>query len=437
MAPIVSPLVAAVCTQLLSLAPASKEGGGVGGKFRLLSSVLSQASGSVPGNASASQVMLPGSVMSLAIAPLPRADGGGSYEIFAGMKRGTIELLQLKGNDDDILHVSGSVGATSGVGLPPPPSSGEARKSPPSALPIYSLAFDTDCSHLFAGGGDRYVSVWKRPEMHDHGGCTRWMRTQRLGPHTGWVKDILFAAGDEQLVRSIGCNCIETWSKATGGDNDDESNWTHNSKVSLESSPALGSTLSSDLLCLCQYQHGMFFAGGVDGRINLWGSSSSGARKETIVATVAAHGGRVNALVYEPRHGVLFSGSHDGTVKCWSVRSFADDKGAVPSISLISEVLAGEGVRITSLACWPSTRWVSVFYGTQKGTVGVATYNVEDDGEAGRISSLEGIDTTALKLPGDPSTNALSVFPSATSSSRCRILVGHFFGASLLEYCVL
>jgi hypothetical protein len=67
------------------------------------------------------------------------------------------------------------------------------------------------------------------------------------------------------VLFSIGCKCIETWKKR-----EDSDEWVHLFKSLIESDPMQGSTLSSDLLCLCSLaENGRIESGGVDGRIHL------------------------------------------------------------------------------------------------------------------------------------------------------------------------
>ena len=190
--------------------------------------------------------------------------------------------------------------------------------------PIFCLAHAVDKEQIFSGAGDRYVSVWEKEDEN-------WFCVQKLGPHTGWVRDVLY---NEQSCRlhSIGCNCIETWRPSEDG------KWEHEKKSQIESSPSDGATLSSDLLCLSSFEEPYFFAGGVDGRLHLWDSSLMGSP----VRSMPAHEGRVNAIEYCPS-GLVFTAGNDGKVKCWK---YVLKEGR---LELIAEFGFGES-RVTSFS---------------------------------------------------------------------------------------
>ena len=59
--------------------------------------------------------------------------------------------------------------------------------------PIYSMAMaKSSCDEifLFCGSGDRWISVWKLAANAVSGSDAEFV--QKLGPHTGWVKDIVY-----------------------------------------------------------------------------------------------------------------------------------------------------------------------------------------------------------------------------------------------------
>lgn len=191
-----------------------------------------------------------------------------------------------------------------------------------SRYPIYSLSSSSTSSSsdmksseevrlFFGGGGDRWISVWKssidenRPRFHF---------VQRLGPHTGWVKDLAFD-GERGLLHSIGCNCIESWDCKLFPIR-------HISKRLTDNSPTMGSTLSSDLLCLCIIpDDGLLATGGVDGRIHLWLADPSYTTQ--VICSIGAHKGRVNSLTFSSLLGTLFSVSHDGSIQAYKVSQAA------------------------------------------------------------------------------------------------------------------
>lgn len=130
--------------------------------------------------------------------------------------------------------------------------------------PIYSIEVDPSSSTLFCGGGDRFVSVWMPViQGNDASASANWHLVQRLGPHTGWVKDIYFDE-ESNVLYTIGCNYLYTWHRK-----DDQ--WILRGQSSIQSDPVMGCTLSSDLLCLCFVKSfRLVISGGVDGRIHLW-----------------------------------------------------------------------------------------------------------------------------------------------------------------------
>jgi hypothetical protein len=189
-------------------------------------------------------------------------------------------------------------------------SDGSASSASTSKLPIYCFVIPRSSSLgsgenlLLAGGADRCVSVYRLPpEIVSQGrgkvargeakakppspslkkppvGDGILRRIQKLGPHTGWVKDMVLIEDDAEdategnnstvssscTLYSIGCNGIEIWKSYTRGSDAavaqeearEDARWRNAGKWTIESS-ALGCTLSSDLLCLAAQ-------GGVGGR---------------------------------------------------------------------------------------------------------------------------------------------------------------------------
>jgi WD40 repeat protein len=326
-------------------------------------------------------VDLPG-ITALSSSPKPNTQLV-DQEIFAGTKRGSILRLVVdrKGNADvkEELNDQDS-------GLP---------------YPVYSIAIDATGCLLFCGKGDRFVSTWMRSSD-----TKEWKSRERLGPHTGWVKDVVYMADH---VHSIGCNCIESWklSSSSPGNN----KWTHWNKSCIENCPEMGATLSSDLLCLSPYDQGAFFVGGVDGRIHLWDHSQS--MKEPI-DTISAHDGRINALLYLQERGVLLSASHDGTIKCWNARSLL-------SGPLVATTLCIPDERVTSLSAVQGTN--TFVFGTHKGQVGVVSIEQENN-------DLSLVLESALVVDGQPVINALCAVP-AEGSFRYALVIGHSLGMTI------
>mmetsp|Transcript_19541 Transcript_19541/g.24100 ORF Transcript_19541/g.24100 Transcript_19541/m.24100 type:complete len:567 (+) Transcript_19541:32-1732(+) len=243
----------------------------------------------------------------------------------------------------------------------------EQRKSALKPYPIYCMdvILVKDKQNVIYGGGDRYLTIWEETEQYNK--CDNqdskkkedeeilyyynynWYIQKRLGPHTGWVKDLVYDKKNH-LIFSIGCNCVEIWSNGDSKDNNDivyersDNQWYHLQKLSIESSKELGSTLSSDLLCLSILKRtahngneiydgdendayddtnkasDYILAGGVDGRIHLWIIqdllSSFQKSNEVGYDVIAAHDGRINKILSCHKSKMLFSIGNDGFIQC-------------------------------------------------------------------------------------------------------------------------
>ncbi|KAL7545197.1 hypothetical protein ACHAWF_008551 [Thalassiosira exigua] len=259
--------------------------------------------------------------------------GGGSGGHFAGTKRGKVRRVELPtdaaiGDAIDAVEVR-DVDAAGGGGAE---GRGGAR-----IYPIFSM-LTLPNGDLLTGGGDRYVAAWRRKSSREDGEggaivreqAREWEEADRLGPHTGWVKDL--AAWTRRdgtaVVFSIGCNRVEVWS--TRGSAHVDTTYQHERTLMVESSVDMGSTLSSDLLCLATYierradgstddvVENCLLAGGVDGRVHRWrGQDDDGTIDEA--GTFRAHDGRVNALAACEETNVLFSAGNDGQICCWTM----------------------------------------------------------------------------------------------------------------------
>jgi WD40 repeat protein len=264
---------------------------------------------------------------------------------------------------------------------------------------------------LLVGSADRYVHVWNKKHQNK---LDSWKATQRLGLHTGWVKDIgnlptlaqltcnndpksrtftnhTNPSSDSFRLLSIGCNRIESWiytSSTSSSPSDME--WNHVGTTAVENAGnSAGCTLSSDLLCLevcrvvlCTQFAIVIAVGGVDGRIHFYCNNSTTNQLETI-ATVPAHQGRVNVLSYDTRQQILISGSHDGSIRCWSLnydnKSLNSSRGQNPTLSskLVIDSVASYhynvGVRITALMTFTPRNYIhcmlNVVAGTQNGSI--------------------------------------------------------------------
>mmetsp|Transcript_6715 Transcript_6715/g.13720 ORF Transcript_6715/g.13720 Transcript_6715/m.13720 type:complete len:531 (+) Transcript_6715:112-1704(+) len=222
----------------------------------------------------------------------------------------------------------------------------------------------SDCKQLIlTGGADRFISVWEEesPCTKDESATSsRWKIKERLGPHTGWVKDIASIqlqhhndendSGRHVFLFSIGCNCIEVWKPRDEKENHDSgddragSYYRHYHKLQVDSSVEMGCTLSSDLLCLAIHRYCCsendsvdsmigdastsnmmeplsqceLMAGGVDGRIHRWR-----IRGTSFVDSEAtsAHEGRVNGIVICHKLKALVSIGNDGLLVCWKINN--------------------------------------------------------------------------------------------------------------------
>lgn len=291
-------------------------------------------------------------------------------------------------------------------------------------FPIYSMAIQSSTDgniQLFCGGGDRYVSVW---QSHSNKGAER---TQLLGPHTGWVKAVLYQP-EKNLLHSIGCNCIESWHTCT---DTSSSSWSHLKKLSIESSPDQGATLSSDLLCLSASGNSdYFFAGGVDGRIHLW---SSNVKQADPFLSIGAHKGRINVLLYMPTSQLLLSAGHDGAVQC---RTLADDAPTLTDPDAIFCLpFQDADLRWTAAACVKDTKDEAiVVLGSASGLlVGICASTRRKPGRAFHMEQWSNIVT----LPDDATVHAISALhvPQTESNDNdCFIVaVGHSLGLSVVE----
>lgn len=312
-------------------------------------------------------------------------DDRGIFNLLVGDKRSNVQILQLCITEDVACPCNNIFVESSWLSTL---THGAATKS---SFPVFSLAFDQQTASILVGGGDRYVSIWRQNSEERQNSGASWQLTQRLGPHTGWVKAVacpsLFSSSvDAARFYSIGCNRIESWVQG-----EPNNIWRHYETMSVDSNPNDSCTLSSDLLCLANCRLGdkqknqwsqvrVLAAGGVDGRIHFfWDKDKSG--NLTPARVVMSHKGRVNALHFNEQHQILFSVSHDSSLQCWSMAVRNQDGGG-PSLSvspLAYHQSAGHD-RITALTCWrddygathgqdSATAEVQVAVGTNKGDV--------------------------------------------------------------------
>ena len=301
--------------------------------------------------------------------------------------------------------------------------------------PIFSLAVAPSCTStaevmcLFCGGGDRYISLAKS-KKNDEFECQ-----QRLGPHTGWVKDLQFdsSASTEQCLYSIGCNRIESWKLAHHETIMFEKKMTR----SIDNSPQDGATLSSDLLCLVlvkDQEKNFLLSGGVDGRIHIWSTTGSYPSPDS---STRIHNGRVNRMVFSPRSGLIFSVGHDGVLCASRVVNDDDDS---PSLDLKCTLHFPNSPRLSSLAILDEAdQAVDLAVGTTDGTLFFVRVNHDTKQE---------IPTTTMNIIGqeqiadEAMINAIAGLRSSKLIdgsdsellSSCSILVGHGSGLDLVKY---
>ena len=312
-------------------------------------------------------------------------------------------------------------------------------------LPVFSLAFETKTANILVGGGDRYISVWKQ-----HGGRqnsrSSWQLSQRLGPHTGWVKTIAcpstFSPVDaEPRVYSVGCNRLVCWKRCA------ENAWRHFKTLSIDSNPHASSTLSSDLLCLAPCYVGesqpknklspkvILAAGGVDGRIHFFWDNENDTMKPAGV--IRAHNGRVNALHFDVLHHLLFSVSHDGSIHCWSLSL---EGSSSLSVSLLASHSLPDDSRITVVTCWRensvsknhsqdiATAAIYVAVGTNRGRVVLLSLSF---GDGDKQSSYQFCALQSIHIAGDQFTrsdDAPVVTALCKLESSTVLMIGHSRG---------
>lgn len=313
-------------------------------------------------------------------------------QIFAGTKRGNVLIL------DDLGGPSGPVISIAD----------ELGKVDTKTYPVYSLTSSPNC--LYCGCGDRYISVLRRQS-----GGNGYQVAQRLGPHTGWVKDLYHDSASNQLF-SIGCNCIETWALSSDG-----ACWEHVKKRTVESSPSLGSTLSSDLLCLCggPPDSSVFYAGGVDGRIHTWSTDPTIAEP---LASVSVHAGRVNGILCDSatllNSTLLISWGHDGVLKCRT------EEGDPLQVDI--EIDLGD-VRVTAGGITRSSvSSLELILGCSNGLIRHFQVQVQDS------SDVSILPRDTLSMATDCSIQSILLLP-ITPDGALAALVGHAKGLDLIH----
>ena len=298
---------------------------------------------------------------------------------------------------------------------------------------------------LLTGGGDRYVTVWRRNNEGE------WTVVDQLGPHTGWVKDLASchfstnvlqsdpeSINDERIfIFSIGCNCIEIWSAIDG-------RYKHIHKLQIESSVEMGCTLSSDLLCLATYsgnddndigqaKESYLFAGGVDGCIHRWTLHNN---KFLNAKVLSAHDGRVNAIAVCQTMNVLISVGSDGYFHCREIRDSNPSEWRVVSLSITdhcgvanrTEVNAQSTQRKATSLCivHEESKQAIIAVGTSCGYVALVNIMKSDDNTV-HASVLK--DTSVADEEGQ----VIHALCSKRYKHSCRITIGHSNGLSIWD----
>jgi hypothetical protein len=220
---------------------------------------------------------------------------------------------------------------------------------------------------VLAGGGDRYITVWECTGKSESENNKLLKMKQQLGPHTGWVRDLALSNhltkndnecnNDRRVVFSIGCNCVEVWIY-------NKEIYDHLCKLQIESSVDMGSTLSSDLLCLATYscngngtdsgEHDMYLvAGGVDGRLHRWKAPESvdGLKKSSEFqqkGVISAHNGRVNNILICETFGALVTVGSDGCLNCKMMTNYNPfEKWETFTLNLNYELCSESSIKLT------------------------------------------------------------------------------------------
>jgi hypothetical protein len=368
------------------------------------------------------------------IIPVPNVVVSTSVELFVGTKRGNIihVVLPLPPSPDDSVRVN-TVSNTN--------TSTETTLKP---YPVYSMDVVTKpCDNhsgefdLLTGGGDRYVTVWELKGESALGGIEI---RQQLGPHTGWVKDLVSLpyksnknCNEDSTLFSIGCNCIEVWVYT-------KENYKHMCKLQIESSVEMGSTLSSDLLCLATYHcddtsNSYLLAGGVDGRLHRLKlelpNSIDNMRKVSRfinAGVVGAHNGRLNKILVCNNFGALVSVGADGVVACRMITNYKPLDGW--ETSKIEVSIKSDDKLTSSCVVDDGLSRAIIAVGTSSGKL-VLVQIVRTESNA-KLTLLESLHVT--KDENNPSTiHAMCSFKynQFQETSSYLIAIGHSHGLSI------
>lgn len=358
---------------------------------------------------------------------------------YVGTKRGKLKQVSMSishsnsMDEPDSIHVH-DLHDTNGKKLKP--------------YPIFSMenvpkSCNVEAFDLLTGGGDRFITVWETiNDVQNRASASanekNWEVKTQLGPHTGWVKGLAYhSTRHGVMIFSIGCNCIEVWN----GD------YTHRCKLKIESSVEMGSTLSSDLLCLVTYgchagnndgdreELACLLAGGVDGRLHRWVLDGSSFVTSGVTS---AHDGRVNGILVCKGLNVLISIGNDACLSCRSISSDSFEDWKVTTLNLenldmFKNDVSTDGsssIKITALSILKEdSNKAIVSVGTSRGKVMLVQIN-------------RSTNNLKMSLLGDNIVQfenekriiyALGSFETLDSNSECsfKVIIGHADGLSI------
>lgn len=274
-------------------------------------------------------------------------DDRNTISFYVGTKRGKLKKVTMKSShvlrdDDDDIAIQDIIYMEENHKTPYPIFS--MISLPTTTAATANKGRSNDGHVVLVGSGDRYITIWE--QNNDAVAESSWRIQEKLGPHTGWVKDLALSKSKqegekERFIFSIGCNCIEVWKTNMLDDDGGARRYDHVHKLKIESSVDMGMTLSSDILCLAttslfhnsiivadqtkkKQQEELkqsndtywLFAGGVDGRIHRWTICNNSFRDAEVVYA-PGHDGRVNALLLCHKLQVAVSIGSDGCINCW------------------------------------------------------------------------------------------------------------------------
>ena len=357
-----------------------------------------------------------------------------------------------------------------------------AKKTPYPIFSMMSLSSNHHhYHHILSGSGDRYITIWEeQQDKQHHHHPDSWKVKAKLGPHTGWVKDLASSIppcsdavrvrddDEEMFIFSIGCNCIEVWRTVNGHSYD------HVHKLMIESSVEMGSTLSSDILCLAtspsyhyyntqqssseeetqpDYHSYHLLAGGVDGRIHQWTIFDNKSFHDANVVCAPGHNGRVNALLVCNALRSVVSIGNDGFIKCWNLdgsnESFLERRSSVCSINVNDEYAVGQEdfkklqeanhtIKLTCSCILSETETRSIIgVGTACGKVFLAEISKDTTSEGMSMILLdERIAPVVEESSTSRSRNGSGTRSCTIHSIACQnniIIIGHSQGISIWE----